>query len=111
MAALHSGVIAFDCGECQNAPDLKKEWACEIPASNAVWEDGENEFYNCPLKFVTAEAVAWYQEHVYNEQYHTALPYHQQSEGYIAALNYYKSAFNKFMKMKRVTEGKIHGRP
>jgi len=111
MAALHVGIIAFNCEECQHAPELKQAWGCDTPTESAVWEDGENEFYNCPLRFITKEALSWYQEHLYNEHYHTALPYHMQSEGYVKALAYYQTMFNKMNAMKRKTEGSIHGRP
>lgn len=80
-------------------PELKEQWACEVPSRIAVWEDGENEFYSCPMRFVTSYVYEWYSEHAYCERYHTIELYAKQNERFVAALNTYNSKLSHFRAM------------
>jgi hypothetical protein len=65
-----------------------------------VWADdpsGEgNNYYTCPLKFVTNEICDWYREYQYVKEFGTHIEYHEQSNRYIEAWEVYKNYRDKF---------------
>ena len=71
-----------------------------------MWEDEEDQLFNCPMKFVTSEIIEWYTEYSYNKEFNgTAPAYHEQSTRFIDAADHYKSCLNELMNRK-----KPHGR-
>jgi len=99
LAAIHAGILSFDCEECQDAPWYRESQGCETPTQMPVWEDGAgNEYYNCPYKWVTDNILEWYQQLSYDTEMHTALPYNDQSNKYIDAWMVYKYHLNRFNK-------------
>jgi hypothetical protein len=80
---------------------MREMWACDEPAQMAVWDDGENEFYNCPMGFVAAEIREWFNEYAYCEQFKVGADYGQRQSRWIDALFYYKSKLCEFQEMAR----------
>ena len=77
---------------CERDPDLKTAWGCEEPTQNAVWAHGENEYFNCPLKFIPETIWQWFEELQYCQKFlGTALNYKKQSAKFVDALFYYDS--------------------
>jgi hypothetical protein len=80
----------MNCGLCQDDPDFKKIWGCEKPAQEAVWEDGENLFYSCPLQFIPDNILIFISEYNYNKKYQTNKSYKKQSNRYVKAEKEYE---------------------
>jgi hypothetical protein len=102
-------LISFDCNECKKFPELRKQLSCDAPSQDAVWEDGENEFFNCPVRFISQAVSDWYNEHAYNDRYKSARMYEKQAETYIEALDYYDRCMGKFKAIK-ARQGTNNGR-
>ena len=94
MAAVHANAIPMQCEMCLHDPELKKEWGCDEPKQIAVWVDNEeNEYFNCPLKFIPENVLQWYEEYSYQKEFGGALSYRKQSRKFIDAIRIYNSAF------------------
>jgi hypothetical protein len=109
LAALHAGVLGLSCEDCQHVPDLRTERGCEAPAQRAVWYDGEDEYYTCPLCWLSDSIINWYDEYLYTQEFGTALSYNDQSNRFIEAWQQYKIAFNRFSEEKMRHTGKVDG--
>ena len=63
----------------------------------AVWDSGDGEeFLQCPMLWVTADIFDWYQEYLYDTEFHSSPPYHRQSAKYIDAWLVYRHYLNKY---------------
>lgn len=71
-------------------------WGCDKPTQAAVWADDEDEFYTCPLRFLTDEVVVWYSEYSYNKELGGAKPYANQSKRFIDAMFLYNKYYNEY---------------
>lgn len=78
---------------------MRQSWGCEEPVPVAVWEDPElGEFYNCPLKFVSATVCDWYEEYSYYQEFAGSAPsFNVQSAKFIEAARVYRNAFNEYL--------------
>jgi len=74
-------------------PGIKWLCGCEEPTQMAVWEDDDDEFYNCPLRFITDQTAEWYKEYAYYQDFPGAAPaYRQMPAKFLEAISYYKGA-------------------
>lgn len=101
MAACHAGILALSCHECQDAPEFREDQGCEIPSESVVWQDEDNEFYSCPIKWITEEITDWYQEVTYQQEFGIAEPYHSQSNRFLEAWSFYRYHLSRFQKQQQ----------
>lgn len=99
MAAVHAGILTISCSDCQDAPWFRESQGCEEPTQTPVWEDGDdNEYYNCPIRWLTSDIAEWYQQYSYDIEFHCGLTYDQQSIRYTEAWQIYKQHLNRFQR-------------
>jgi len=78
---------------CQCDLDMKTCWGCDEPAQQAVWRDlDEDDYYSCPVKFITEHVVAWYSEYAYYLEFGSAPAYDKLPAKWHEALGVYKKA-------------------
>lgn len=126
MAGVHAGFIPFNCEICtqdlaeiqlqeietgQNlhAQSLRAQWGCEEPTQTPVWvdEDEGEEYYNCPLRFISDAVVDWYGYHSYYQSYAgTAPKYEDMPARFLEAVGYYENQLRLFMEMKQKARGR-----
>lgn len=72
---------------------------CVNPSQIAVWEDYDgNQFFNCPLQFISDEAIRWYENFKYDSVFSGAVVnYKNQSAKYIAAVAYFNAAVHSYL--------------
>jgi hypothetical protein len=102
-------MLGINCSDCEDDPELKALYGCEEPTQVAVWEDEvENEFYNCPLRWLTEAVLDWYELYAYDMEFHKGLSYDRQSNRYIEAWKVYRLFSSKFslMQSKRHNQSK-----
>jgi len=84
----------MNCSTCSVDGSFKDLWGCDEPTHEAVWEDGNNLFYNCPLTFISENIILFVNEMNYNRRYNINRPFNKQSARYIDAEN----ELNKWLK-------------
>jgi len=68
-----------------------------MPSQVAVWEDEDDKFFTCPLRFITDEASSWFECYKYNLKFPgTAERFPVQSAKYIEAMYYFERKFRQF---------------
>ena len=100
-------MIKQECKSCNSGSSklqevLKKKFGCTEPAQKPVWyaESGE-EFYNCPIQFVTDNVRQWYQEMIYDTNRGIiGKPYREESARYADAMQIYDQEYNMQLKVK-----------
>lgn len=71
---------------------------CEIPTQIAVWEDNEDRFFNCPLKFISNESINWFEHFRYDSIFSgVALRFKDQSAKYIEAMDYFNMKLREIL--------------
>ena len=95
----------MSCSECQSVPELREQRGCEVPTQQPVWEDGEDQYFSCPLLWITDEIIAWYDEVVYSKEF-GGLPYDRQSNRFVEAYLFYQSEMSRFTKEKSAKDDK-----
>jgi hypothetical protein len=78
------------CSDC--TPEQRIENGCE-GGESVIWFDPitEDEYYVCPIRFVTNNIIEWYNEYSYNMDFPgTARKYGEQSNKFIDAAHIYK---------------------
>lgn len=107
LAAMHAGMLELSCRACDDAPDFKKLNGCEEPTQSPVWDDGEeNEFYSCPMYWVTDSIHEWYEEYSYCKEFGMSICYQNQSKRFFDAWLIYKYWYDIFCvkKQKNTTD-------
>jgi hypothetical protein len=99
--------LGFDCQQCRNDPELKETWGCEKPKQVAVWQDDEdNEFYNCPLRFVPQTVYDWFYEYEYYQLFQGSAPaFEKQAAKFYDAARVYKMTLLKYAPKPRQDKG------
>lgn len=85
-------MLEFNCSACRNDPQLKEMWGCVEPSQSAVWVDEEtgDEYFSCPVKFITEEVYKWFDEYQFYKSFNTALDYWSLTERWLDAVAYYE---------------------
>jgi len=97
----------MDCRACQSDPSLKKLWGCDEPTQDAVWATDEEEFYNCPLRWISEQIIDWYEEYSYYTEFPGAAPiFGNMIPGWTEALQYYKIQYKHFYDLINPSRGK-----
>lgn len=74
---------------------------CEESTQVAVWEDDEDEFYNCPRKFITESVIDFYDElSVYKEIPGSSPKFENFSNKFLEGFKYYTQQYNRFYSAK-----------
>jgi hypothetical protein len=90
----------MDCRECSCDPTLKARWGCEEPTQYAVWATEEDEFYSCPLLWVTQIISDWYEEYAYYQEFTGAAPdINTLTQSWLDAMHAYKSYSSEFIEL------------
>ena len=88
----------MNCAVCQGAPAAAVEWGCEKPTQVVVWEDEDERFFNCPLRFITQAASEWYIEYSYCKELGCGLPYGDQDARFVDAMREYCTHYARLYK-------------
>ena len=64
----------------------------------AVWDDGEDTFFSCPMQYLTDNIQIWTEEMAYSQEF-SGTSYNDQTNVWIEAWMYYRSVLNKFTEM------------
>lgn len=102
---MRSGLISFSCGKCQAAPYIKDTLGCEEPTQTpAFWFEKDEEWFNCPLKFITEEVLDFLNEYD-SLKTNLARPkeYGEQSSKFYEAVRVLENNISKFVKEKEGT--------
>lgn len=97
LAAVQTGVLELSCEACQSDPEARAALGCEEPAQTVVWETEEDQFYSCPLSFISPAVWNWYAEQAYYKEYGSAPAYNEQSALWLDAWAIYSSYYSKFL--------------
>ena len=98
IAAIHAGLVTFDCSQCGRL-------GCEEPTQLAVWDDGEDEFFNCPIRFISDEIYFWYDKYKHG----TRLEYEELNCRYSEAVNYYEYQLQRYKNAKTPNRQVLNG--
>ena len=101
MAALRAGLISFSCSKCKSAPYIKDTLGCDKPMETAAtWLGEEDEFYNCPIKFITENTGQFFEKYdSYKNGIATPPDYEKQSAKFFIALRTFEYYLDKFITM------------
>lgn len=73
-----------------------------------MWVDPYGEqFFNCPLQWITYDITEWYKEYLYITEIGSPAPYRDQSSKWIDAWLVYRAAFNQYQQYQM--EKKVKG--
>lgn len=89
--------MSASCADCKEHPAQRTVWGCE--GRQEPWIDPltDDEYYACPIKFISDQAFEWYAEYAYINKYpSTALPYRSISFRYLEACREYEQCFKDF---------------
>lgn len=102
-AGIRAGLLAFSCSKCEEAPYIKEINGCEIPVETpATWLGPEEEFYNCPMRFIMANTFDLIEMmDSYKSGYCVAPDYDRQSAKFMAAVKIYERYLNHFTEVKQ----------
>jgi len=110
LAALHAGLITWNCSGCETDPDRKIQLACDEESSNLIWKHPDiGEFYSCPLKWITMVVLDWYDEYLYLKEFPGVAPkYGEFNKLFWDACKIYTGAYSKYQieAMKDKSTGK-----
>lgn len=106
IAAIRSGKLQLNCNDCQGDPDTKKNWGCDSSTQFAVWADNENEFYNCPLKFITPEHYDFLEEYDFNNRHNVSIDIKNVPCRYLEAEKYLSTMTSWYSSAKTTHEDK-----
>ena len=100
MAAIRVGLIAFSCEKCNDSPYIKDSLGCEKPLKDAAtWIGPDDEFYNCPIRFITDSTYDFIEKYDCRKFY-TGNQYEKESAKFLLAVRIFERYLSKFMEMK-----------
>jgi len=86
---------------------LKEKLGCETPTQEAVWEDEDDVFFNCPIRFITENVWAFIKKYdAIKNGICRPKEYEQTAARFIQAANFFEKEILRFTKAK---EPKDHG--
>jgi hypothetical protein len=100
LAAIQAGTIEFSCQACESDPGVKESLGCEEPAQVVVWETEDDQFFSCPVSFISPAIWDWYSEQAYYKEYGAAVPYDKQPALWLDAWSIYNQYYGQFMQAK-----------
>jgi hypothetical protein len=98
LAALHAGLITWNCTMCDQDPNLKKQMACNEESPILIWQHQDiGEFYSCPLRWITQPILDWYDEYLYLKEFPGSAPkYGEHNRLFWLSCKVYSGSFNKY---------------
>ena len=95
-------MIAFSCDKCKEAPYIRDSLGCERPLVTAAtwWE--EDEFYNCPIRFImqsTYEVIEKIDS--YKNGLSTPPDFERHSAKFLLAVKTFENHLSKFNAIKK----------
>jgi len=73
---------------------LKALGGCEEPAQEAVWEDGEDTYYSCPIHFIPENVAMWYEEYAYAKEFGTTIEWGDRTARWLEAMKVYRRHYD-----------------
>jgi hypothetical protein len=100
---LRSGLISFSCDKCLDAPYIKENLGCDQPTQTpARWLDEDEEWYNCPMRFIPSSVVSFILEYdSYKDKWSTPPRYGDFGAKFLQAKIYLENCLNKYTAMKQ----------
>lgn len=100
---MRSGLIGFSCDICRDAPFTKDNLGCENPTQTpAAWLDENEEWYNCPLKFIPMSVIDFLEKYdAYKNSIASPPDFENQSAKFIIAVRYFENHINKYNRIKQ----------
>lgn len=95
-------MIAFSCDKCAEAPYIKDSLGCEKPLEIAAawWE--EDQFYNCPIKFITQNSYELIEKmDSYKNGLSTPPDFERHSAKFLLGVKTFENYLAKFNAMKK----------
>jgi len=76
---------------------------CEKPLETAAtWLGEEDEFYNCPVRFITTSTRDFLEKYdSYRSRMATPPDFEKQSANFISAIGIFERSVDKFLKLKK----------
>jgi len=96
-------LLAFSCDKCAEAPYIKDTLGCEVPLKfAALWLSDEDEFYNCPIKFIMQSSRELIEKmDSYKNGLSTPPEFEKQSAKFLLGVRVYEGYLSKFNAMKK----------
>jgi hypothetical protein len=69
---------------------------CAEPAQIAVWEDGEDGFFSCPIRWIGENIFAWWDRYHYMRESNRWPNYDDIGNRQLEAIRFYESERNRF---------------
>ena len=104
LAAIHTGVLEYNCSACQDDPEARAALGCEEPTQTVVWETPDDQFFSCPVSFISPAIWDWYTEQAYYKEYGAPVPYDKQSSLWLDAWSIYSSYYSKYLQERNKRE-------
>jgi hypothetical protein len=110
LAGLRSGLIGMSCGGCRDTLQegetdgyVQKSFGCNEPLQvPATWFGEEEQFFNCPMKFITSGCVDFLEKYdSYKKGFATPPDYEKQAAKFWEGVRSFESNMNKCMAMKK----------
>jgi pyruvate/2-oxoacid:ferredoxin oxidoreductase beta subunit len=81
---------------CQDDRETREALGCDTPAQAAVWGDDEDEFFNCPIRWLGSNTSSWYDRYRYYQESGRWPEYETVNNRFWEAVLFYKSECVRF---------------
>lgn len=99
ISAIHSGYCKITCSDCDESRKLSL--GCNDNLDRPIYNLDDNEFYCCPIRFITQQVYDWYDEYNYHQTFQGTAPgYNNNTKRYWDSVKLYKMYLNKYEELR-----------
>ena len=99
LASVHSGYCKITCADCDESRKLSL--GCNDNTDRVIYNLDNEEFYCCPIRFITQQVYDWYDEYNYHQTFQGTAPnYNNNTKRYWDSVKLYKMYLGKYEELR-----------